>query len=246
MIKKILLPVVLLFAVTQFQGCTNLTMLRTQELRDVKAQVDSLQSELTGMQKKMLEEQKNQSEVLRLLRADLQIRFNELDRKVSTIDGNLSENQSRLSKIDEKTAEFNKRLEARLTADSASNSRFSETEKFFQLAMTDFNAGRYDIALGAFQNITNQLPESSLAQDAQYWVAECFYATKKNTDAEKAYLSYIKKFPQGSKLCVSLYKLGLVYERQNKGKSKNMAWKKLVEQCPDAQETKVVKAQKRN
>ncbi|NLL14426.1 MAG: tetratricopeptide repeat protein [Fibrobacter sp.] len=243
MIKKIFLPVVLLFTVLQFQGCTNLTMLRTQELREVKAQVDSLQSELTSMQKKMLEEQKNQSEVLRLLRADLQIRFNELDRKVSTIDGNLSESQFRLSKIDEKTAEFNKRLEAKLIADS---SRSSETEKLFQLAMNDFNAGRYDIAMSAFQNIVNQFPESSLAQDAQYWIAECFYATKKYSDAEKTYLSYIRNYPQGSKLCVSLYKLGLVYERQKKDKSKTLAWKKLVEQCPDAQETRVVKAQKSN
>ena len=243
MIKKIFLPVVLLFTVLQFQGCTNLTMLRTQELREVKAQVDSLQSELTSMQKNMLEEQKNQSEVLRLLRADLQIRFNELDRKVSTIDGNLSESQFRLSKIDEKTAEFNKRLEAKLIADS---SRSSETEKLFQLAMNDFNAGRYDIAMSAFQNIVNQFPESSLAQDAQYWIAECFYATKKYSDAEKTYLSYIRNYPQGSKLCVSLYKLGLVYERQKKDKSKTLAWKKLVEQCPDAQETRVVKAQKSN
>ncbi len=246
MIKKFILTVVFLFSVSQFQGCTNLTMLRTQELRAVKAQVDSLQSELTAMQKKMLEEQKNQSEVLRLLRADIQIRFNELDRKVSTIDGNLSESQFKLSKIDEKTAEFNKRLEAKLIADSASSSRASETEKFFQLAMSDFNAGRYDIALGAFQNITNQYQESSLAQEAQYWIAECFYATRKYSDAENAYLSYIKNYPQGTKLCVSLYKLGLVYERQKKDKSKTLTWKKLVEQCPDAQETKVVKAQKSN
>ncbi|HEX3019197.1 MAG TPA: tetratricopeptide repeat protein [Chitinispirillaceae bacterium] len=239
------LPAALVCAVIQFQGCTNLTMLRTQELRDVKAQVDSLQSELTGLQKKMMDEQKSQSEVLRLIRADIQIRFNELDRKVSTIDGNLSENQFRLSKIDEKTAEFNKKLEARFNGDSANgNSRSSESEKMFQLAMTDFNAGRYDIALGAFQNLSNS--ESSLAQEAFYWVAECYYATKKYNDAEKGYLSYIKNYPQGAKLCVSLYKLGLVYERQNKEKSKNMAWKKLMEQCPDAQETSVVKAQTRN
>jgi TolA-binding protein len=171
-------------------------MLRTQELREVKAQVDSLQSELTAMQKKILEEQKNQSEVLRLLRADLQIRFNELDRKVSTIDGNLSESQFRLSKIDEKTAEFNKRLEAKLNADSASNSRFSETERFFQLATNDFNAGRYDIALAAFQNIISQFPESSLGQESHYWIAECFYATRKYSDAEKAYLNYIKNYPR--------------------------------------------------
>ena len=202
MIKKVFLPVVLLFTALQFQGCRNLTMLRTQELRDVKAQVDSLQSELTAMQKEMLEEQKSQSEVLRLLRADIQIRFNELDRKVSTIDGNLSESQSRLSKIDEKTAEFNKRLEAKLIADS---SRSSETEKFFQLGMNDFNAGRYDIALSGFKDLAEKFPNAAVTQDAEYYIAECNYAKKSYNDAESAYMGYIKKYPQGSKMCGALY-----------------------------------------
>lgn len=243
MIRTLIFPVILLFVVLQFQGCANLTMLRTQEIRAVSAQVDSLKYELSEMKKKMIEEQKSQTETLRLIRADLQIRFNELDRKVSTIDGNLSENQFRLSKIDEKTAEFNKKLEAKLTADSSSGSRTSEAEKMYQIAMTDFNAGRYDIAINSFKGISTQFPDSYLAQEAEYWVAECYYATKKYADAEKIYLGYIKKYPQGSRLCVSLYKIGSVYERQNKEKSKNLAWKKLIEQCPEAQEAKVVKAQ---
>lgn len=243
--KNIFLPIALFCSTIPFQGCTNLTMLRTQEIRAVKTQVDSLQAELIQMKQNLIEEQKNQTEVLRLIRADLQIRFNELDRKVSTIDGNLSENQVRLSKIDEKTAEFNKKLEARLVSDSSNSSRSAEVEKLFQVAMTDFNAGRYDIAMGTFNNISTQFPNTSVAQDAEYWTAECYYATKKYNDAEKAYLAYIKKYPQGSKLCVALYKIGLVYNKQNKEKSKTMAWKKLLEQCPDSQEASVVKAQMR-
>lgn len=243
--KTIFLQAVIICVPLMFQGCTNLTMLRTQELRSVKSQVDSLKLEIDQMQQKIVEEQKNQTEILRLLRADLQIRFNELDRKVSTIDGNLSENQFRLTKIDEKTAEFNKKLEAKLTADSSINVKSAEVERFFQVAMSDFNAGRYDVAVDGFRNLSIQFPESAIAQEAEYWIAECYYAAKKYTDAEKAYLGYIKKFPQGSKICVSLYKIGLVYQKQNKEKHKNMAWKKLVEQCPDSQEAKVVKAQSR-
>jgi len=66
---------------------------------------------------------------------------------------------------------------------------------------------------------------------------------KEYAEAEKAYMAYLKKYPQGSKSCVVFYKLGLVYEKQNKDKFKQMVWKKLIEQCPDSQEAKVVQAQ---
>ena len=244
MIRKIVTLVCGATAVLLFQGCSNLTMLRTQELRSVQSRVDSLHHELSSMQKKIIEEQKTQSEMLRLMRADQQVRFNELDRKVSIIEGNLSENQHRLSKIDEKTAEFQKRLEAKLVADSvASNSKTAEIEKLFQIAMSDFNAGRYDIALNGFKDLWQQYPESPLAQEAEYWEIECVYAKKEYANAERAYIGYIKKYPQGPKTCVALYKLGLVYEKQDKIKSKKMVWKKLLEQCPDSQEAKVVQAQ---
>jgi tol-pal system protein YbgF len=226
-----------------FSGCTNLTMLRTKELRAVKSSVDSLNTVLSTMQSKLLDEQKTHSEMLRLLRADQQVRFNEIDRKVSAIEGNLSENQYRLSKIDEKTAEFQKKFDAKLMADSmAGSAQIAEIEKLFQIAMSDFNAGRYDIAQSGFRDLVSQFPESKIAQDAEYWMAECSYARKAYAEAEGIYLGYIKKYPQGSKMCVSLYKLGLVYDKQNKTKSKTMLWNKLIEQCPDSEEAKVAKS----
>jgi len=181
--------------------------------------------------------------MLRLLRADQQVRFGEIDRKVSSIDGNMSESQMRLSKIDEKTAEFQKRLEARIASDSAANnSRIAEINKLLQIAMSDFNAGRYEIATSGFNDLISRFPDASQAQEALYWVAECFYARKLFPDAEKTYIQYVKQFPTGEKVCVSLYKLGMSYEKQQKTKSRDVVWKKLAEQCPDSQEMQVIKS----
>jgi TolA-binding protein len=229
-----------------FAGCTNMTMLRTQELRAIQSKVDSLSTEMVTWQKKSFEEQKAQGEMLRLMRADQQIRFNELDRKVAVIDGGVSESQMQLSKINEKTAQVQKKIDARLSADSVNeSSKNSDAEKLFQIAMSDFNAGRFDISISSFNDLILKCPGSPIAQDAEYWISECLYAKKEYVEAEKGYLSYIKKYPQGNKMCVSLYKVGLVYDKQNKEKYKNMVWKKLVEQCPDSQEAKVVQAQAR-
>ncbi|NLD95180.1 MAG: tetratricopeptide repeat protein [Fibrobacter sp.] len=231
-------------ALVMFTGCSNVTMLRTAELRSIQTRVDSLSVVITGLQNQIIEEQKSQSELLRSLRADQQIRFNEIDRKVVAIDGNISESQVRLSKIDEKTAQVQKKIDAQLVADSLSEtSKISEQEKLLQIAMSDFYAGRFDIAVAGFTDIASKNQGSPIAQDAEYWIAECSYAKKEYAEAEKAYMAYLKKYPQGSKSCVVFYKLGLVYEKQNKDKFKQMVWKKLIEQCPDSQEAKVVQAQ---
>lgn len=242
--KRIAILLIMGISLVLFAGCSSMTLLRTKELREVQAHVDTLSMSIGALQTKILEEQRNQSEMLRLMRADQQVRFNEIEQKVSAIEGNMTESQSRLSKIDEKTAEFQKQLADKLISDSlSSNSKNAEIEKLFQVSMSDFNAGRYDIAISGFRDLITQHPEAPLAQESEYWVAECLYAKKDLAESEKAYFGYIRKYPQGAKICVSLYKLGLIYEKQNNPKKKEMAWKKLCTQCPDSQEAQMVKAQ---
>jgi len=225
-------------------GCTNMTMLRTEELRAVQHHVDSLRTEMVTLQQKMYDEQKNLTEIIRLIRADQQMKFGDIDRKVSQISSNLNENQSRLSKIGEQTSEFQKQIAAKLASDSAANNAQSaEAEKLFQIAMSDFNAGRYDISANGFKDVAAQFPELPLAAESEYWAAECHYAKRNYGDAEKAYIAYVKQYPEGPRLCVALYKLGLTYDKQNKAKSKKMVWKKALEQCPDSPEIQVIKAQ---
>jgi TolA-binding protein len=231
------------FLVAFFQGCSSITVLRTKELNAVR---DSLRLELDAVQKKISDEQLTQSEMLRLIRADLQVRFSELEKKISDLDNRLSENQYRLSKIDEKTGQFQKKLEEKLNADSVQvESKKLEVEKLFQIANGDFSAGRFDIALNGFKDIMVRFSDFPQGQEAEYWIAECWYAGKNFSDAEKNYLQYIKDSPQGAKICVALYKLGLCYEKLNKNKSKELVWKKLEEQFPDSDEAKIVKSGKK-
>lgn len=240
--KKIILLMVMLFTATSYQGCSSITVLRTTELYAVR---DSLGLELDTVQKKISDEQLTQSEMLRLIRADLQVRFSELEKKISDLDNRLSENQYRLTKIDEKTGQFQKKLEEKLNADSAQlESKKLEVEKLFQIASGDFSAGRFDIALNGFKDIMVRFSDFPQGQEAEYWIGECWYAGKDYSDAEKNYLQYIKDSPQGPKVCAALYKLGLSYEKLKKNKSKDLVWKKLVEQFPDSDEAKIVKSEK--
>jgi tol-pal system protein YbgF len=230
---------VLLCVFPLLQGCAHITMLRTEELRQVQAHVDSLNAEIARAHVAIVKNQKRESELLRMIRADMQVRFGELDRRIAALEGGISESQARLSKIDEKTQEIRDRWAEQARIDSAeSNARTAEIEKLFQIAYGDFTAGRYDLALGGFEDLITRFPESSAAEEAAYWGAECYYVQKDYAKAELRYLAYVKDYPQGKKVCAALYKLGLLYEKQKKSKHKGMVWDKLKLQCPDSEEAK--------
>jgi len=229
------------------------TPFATDAARDtIRADLIAAQTKLIEEQKKllaeqgvMLEEQKTASEMLRLMRADLLVRFNEIDRKVSAIERNISESQSRISSLDKKTSELSSSLKQKLASEEdAANQRKVQVEKLFEIAMSDFNAGRYDLAISGFTDFAKQFPDAPQAPDAEYWIAESRFAKKEYEVSEKEYMQLIKKYPDGTKSCAVFYKLGLVYEQLDKKKSMEMVWNNLLQRCPDTQEAQSVRSRK--
>jgi len=255
MIKRISAIVFCCAAAVVFSGCSHITVLRTQELREVQREVqekvDTLHAKIVVLQHRLIEEQvklqdqqKTNSEMLRLMRADQQMRFNDIDRKVSAIENNIFESHSQLSNLKQSTAEVSRRLEQKLANDEeAAHIRKLQLEKLFEIAMGDFNAGRYDLAIGGFRDLAAQFPESAEAPEAEYWIAESYYAKRDYEAAEKAYFNFVKKHTDGARYCVSLYKLGLAYGNQEKMRSREMVWRNLLNRCADSPEAQAVKAQ---
>ena len=240
-------------AAVVFSGCSKITVLRVKELQAVQDRVDSLHSELVehqirllAEQRRLMEEQQTNIEMLRLLRADQQMRFSEINRKVSAIENNVFESQSRLSRLDRQTAEVGRKLEQKLANDEESaNQRRLQLEKLFEIAMGDFNAGRHDLAVSGFRDFVKQFPDAPQTIDAEYWIAEAYYAKKEYETAEKEYFEFVKKHPDGAKYCVSLYKLGLAYEYQEKMKSRDMVWRNLLERGGNSPEAQAVRSRQR-
>jgi tol-pal system protein YbgF len=238
--NKVITCTTVLLSLLLLESCSYVTVLRTREITAVQ---DTLRTQIAALDKKITDQQTEQNELLRQIRADQQVRFSELDQKIGELGSNLSENQYRLSKIYENTSDVQKQLEAKLVADSTSaKTQKSEIEKLFQIASDDFNAGRFDIARSGFQDLATRFPETSQGQESQFWIGECFYAGKSYDDAESALLLYVRNYPQGPKVCTALYKLGLCYEKLDKKKSRDLVWNKLLEKYPDSDEAKLVKS----
>ncbi len=225
-----------------FSGCSSITLLRIQELKQVEAHVDSLKADIAAQNEALQAEQKNQNELLRLIRADMQVRFEDLGQKVSSLEGSLSESKYKLSLIDKKTQEIQDQWKAKAVADSvAMAQKKTQVEKLFQIAYGDYSASRWDLAASGFLDLVNQYPDSPMADDAAYWYAECFYGKKEYDKAELALSDYLRKFRNGKKVCPALYKLGLVFEVKKLYEKRKLVWQKLISTCPDSQEAAAAK-----
>jgi tol-pal system protein YbgF len=214
------------------------------DIAAMQSKIIEEQNKLLAEQAKLLADQKMIIDMLMPMRAEQGVRFNEIDRKVSAIMSNMFESQSRLSRLDQKTSEVSRRLEQKLASEEeASNQRTLQLEKLFEIAMGDFNSGRYDLAITGFADLARQYPDAAQVPDAVYWIAEAHFAKKDYATAEKSYMDFVKKYPDGQKSCVAFYKLGLAYEHQEKVQSRDMVWKQLLSRCPDRQEAQSVKVQ---
>lgn len=78
----------------------------------------------------------------------------------------------------------------------------------YQAAFELLKEQRYDPAAMAFQQFLVTYPDSELADNAQYWLAESHYVTQKFDGALEEFGIVIEKFPRSRKVPDALLKMG--------------------------------------
>jgi len=78
----------------------------------------------------------------------------------------------------------------------------------YQAAFELLKEQRYEAAARAFQQFLISFPDSQLADNAQYWLAESYYVTNQFENALKHFQVVISKFPRSRKIPDALLKTG--------------------------------------
>jgi TolA-binding protein len=65
----------------------------------------------------------------------------------------------------------------------------------FQAGVRDYNAAKYDVAAGEFQDVIHYYPMDDLAGQAQFYLGEIAYRQLNYADAVKAYNNVLEGFP---------------------------------------------------
>ena len=196
----------------QFQELTN-------KFEEINFKLDKLSNRLSKVQ------------------ADNQMRFQDLETGIVSIDGTkkISKNDlttekkvlpgssqpQDLGSISYKDTETNKasqEIQSIETTASIVTETFQAEEKIlpqdtaekqYEFATSFLKVGDYSTAERAFREFVKSNPDHKLAGNAQYWYAETFRIRQLYTDAASAYLEGYQKYPKGEKAPINLLKLGV-------------------------------------
>ena len=82
-------------------------------------------------------------------------------------------------------------------------------EQTFQAGVRDFNAAKYSVASGEFQDVIHYYPLDNMAGTSQFYLGEIAFRQKKYEDAVKAYNAVLEGFSGNSKAAPAQLHKGL-------------------------------------
>jgi tol-pal system protein YbgF len=114
--------------------------------------------------------------------------------------------------------------------------------EFYDFALATYKEAKYKAAADGFKRFLKKYPKSDLADNAQFWIGECYMALKEYEQAILAYQEVIKKYPKGNKVPNAMLRQSLAFREIKDVISSKLLLKKIIKQYPDSSEAKIAKA----
>jgi tol-pal system protein YbgF len=172
-------------------------VMANQSLLEVGNQLEALRSDVRAMHNDV-DQMNNALEASRKQQRDL---YTDLDQRLKNL-------ESRGSAASGTAAAAGSAAAVPAIANAPDASNAGDDKSSYQAAFTLLKDGQYDRAIPAFQKFLASYPDSSLADNAQYWLGEAFYVNKSYTEAQAAFQRVIDKYPQSRKISDALLKIG--------------------------------------
>jgi TolA-binding protein len=204
-------------------------------LNEVQNRVDSLRNDIFTIDETW--QAKHDDNMSYMITMELML--NRINEMLEQLSGNLTESQVKISEIDKKTGMISSQMAERARQDSSQNFvKEQERIELFNLAKSNYTNGKYPMAIKDFNDYIQKYPESEDAKNALYWTGEANFALDSLDSSEKILKKYYSENRDGKYACSALYKMGLIYSKQQKTKSKDAVWGQLTKQCPKSEEAK--------
>jgi tol-pal system protein YbgF len=95
-------------------------------------------------------------------------------------------------------------------------------------------AGEVGQAILEFEKYIREFPHSELADNAQYWIGEAYYAQREFSRALAEFQKVLSSFPGADKVPDALYKIGLSYLEMGQKEKARAELKKLISLYPES------------
>ncbi len=233
-------------------GCSRITMLRTEEMRNVGTDVQvSVKGNLDSAMHKLRSDNKQLRKRVDSLKAELvasavaqkrmQAEITMLSRRVSDeSERNDSRQEEIIYRLDMLLGKSDKILAKKVVVSGAPQAPISldslereaeklvEAEATFNTARSDFHSGEYKLAFKGFKQVYEQMKTGELAENSLYWMGLCLIEVNQRDKAKKIFTNLSETFPDGAKSCPSIFKLANLYGEECDIQSQKQFLQKLL------------------
>ena len=218
------------FAAMVLTGCSQMTVLRTQEMKAVGAEVqtslDSAVQSLSAQNDSLraeLDSTKAMLDASALAQKRMQAEITMLSRRVSDeSERNDSRQEEIIYRLDMLLGKSDKILAKKVVVSGApapvsmdslerEAEKLVEAEAMFNTARSDYHRGEFKLAYNGFKQVYEQMKEGELAENSLYWMALCLIDVNQVDKAKKVFARMSDAFPDGQKTCPALFKLSNLY-----------------------------------
>ena len=211
-----------------------------QPLRKNQAELEEASAMYTRNEQRISELQQNQMESMLEIRKNVE----DLQRAVNTMAGVLGLQELAVSSkpSGETEKQAAKTDSSPDTGQIASKQPAATAEEQYDHALQLFRSGQYDTARDEFKSYLQKYPKSSLADNAQFWLGECYYAEKSYGEAIAAYEKTIKEYPKSDKVSSAMLKQGMAFLQLGDSTAGKILLKKVVKEYPNSNQAKIARS----
>lgn len=111
--------------------------------------------------------------------------------------------------------------------------------QMYDMAYGDYTKGNFALALLEFQEYLTKYPDTDLADNAQYWVAESYFQQRKYEDAIREYDKIFSRYPASDKVPGAYLKKGFAFLELNQTAQGVVQLQYLIGKYPSSDEARV-------
>ena len=113
--------------------------------------------------------------------------------------------------------------------------------ELYDLSLAAFRNEKFAQSMAGFKDFLSKYPKSDRADNAQFWIGECYMALSQYEPAILAYQEVIKKYPKGNKVANAMLRQAMAFLEIKDATSSQLLLKKVIKNFPDSLEAKIAK-----
>ena len=230
---------------------------------DLGARLDQLQMDVQNLTGRFEESkyfaQKTFGET-KTLKESYQGKLDDLDKRISALNKSLEEFEKKIPVQETKTAKAGEegeeegertpvappakvepakaQPEAKKGPEKPGKKPVPAPEETYNKASELLKKGDLAGAKAEFKRFLEVYPKSKLAENAHYWLGECYFSEKKYDEAILEFDEVIKNYPKGNKVPDALFRQGMAFLEMNDTTNAKLIFKEVIKRFPKSDQAK--------